>query len=113
MLHGLYIRGEAIAPLSHRDMWLQGRAARLVRHANIACQRRHALDWLRIPMDEWCVDSDTDDEGLPDEDWSDLEGPSDDEEWFRNTPAHVRYVSNDELARRAARYMPGGDMYEP
>ena len=28
-----------------------------------------------------------------------------------NTP--VRYVSNDELARRAARCMPGGDMYEP
>ena len=33
------IRGEALAPLSHRDMWLLGRAARLVRHANIACQR--------------------------------------------------------------------------
>ena len=29
------------------------------------------------------------------------------------TCAHVRYVSNDELARRAARCMPGGDMYEP
>ena len=72
VLHGLYIRGEAIAPLSHRDMWLLGRAARLVRHANIACQRRHALDWLRIPMDEWCVDSDTADEGLSDEDLSDL-----------------------------------------
>ena len=26
------------------------------------------------------------------------------------TCAHVRYVSNDELARRAARCMPGGDM---
>ena len=83
-----------------------GRAARLARLANIVyggLQRRCAGDWLRIPMDEWCVDSDTDDEGLSDEDWSDLEGPSDDEEWFRNTPAHVRYVSNDELARRAAR----------
>jgi len=97
-------------------MWLLGRAARLARLANIAyggLQHRCAGDWLRIPMDEWCVDSDTDDEGLSDEDWSDLEGPSDDEEWFRNTPAHVRYVSNDELARRAARYMPDGDMYEP
>ena len=63
-------------------------------------------------MDEWCVDSDTDDEGLSDEDCSDLVGPSD-EEWCRNAPAHLAYVSNDELARRAARYMPGGDMYEP
>ena len=27
------------------------------------------------------------------------------------TCAHVRYVSNDELARRAARCMPGSDMY--
>ena len=96
-------------------MWLLGRAARLARLANIpfsGLQRRHVVHWLRIPMDE-CVDSDTDGEGLSDEDWSDLEGPSDDEEWFRNTPAHVRYVSDDELARRAARYMPGGDMYEP
>ena len=28
-----------------------------------------------------------------------------------DTPAHVRYVSNDELARQTC--MPGGDMYEP
>ena len=40
-----------------------------------------------------------------------LEGPSD-EEWCRTAPAHL-VPSNDELARRAARYMPGGDMYEP
>ena len=108
------LRGEALAPLSHRDMWLLGRATRLARLANIAyggLQRRYAEDWLRIPMDEWCVDSDTDDEGLSDEDWSDLVGPSD-EEWCRNAPAHL-VPSDDELARRAARYMSGGDMYEP
>ena len=39
------------------------------------------------------------------------EGPSD-KEWCRTAPAHL-VPSNDELARRAARYMPGGDMYEP
>ena len=58
-------------------------------------------------------------EGLSDEDWSDLVGDSDtdgeapsDEEWCQNAPAHL-VPSDDELARRAARYMPGGDMYEP
>ena len=109
------LRGKALEPLSHRDMWVLGRAARLARLANIpfsGLQRRHVVHWLRIPMDEQCVDSDTDDEeGLSDEDWSDLEGPSD-EEWCRTAPAHL-VPSNDELARRAARYMPGGDMYEP
>ena len=109
------LRGKALEPLSHRDMWVLGRAARLARLANIpfsGLQRRHVVHWLRIPMDEQCVDSDTDDEeGLSDEDWSDLEGPSG-EEWCRTAPAHL-VPSNDELARRAARYMPGGDMYEP
>ena len=55
-------------------------------------------------MNEWCVDSDTDDEGLSEhEDWSDLVGDSDtddeapsDEEWCRNAPAHL-VPSDDEL----------------
>ena len=73
----------------HVSNRLLGRAARLARLANIpfsGLQRRHVVHWLRIPMDEQCVDSDTDDEeGLSDEDWSDLEGPSD-EEWCRTAP---------------------------
>ena len=56
------LRGKALEPLSHRDMWVLGRAARLARLANIpfsGLQRRHVVHWLRIPMDEQCVDSDT------------------------------------------------------
>jgi len=97
-------RSDALAPLSHRDMWLLGRAARLARLANIAyggLQRRCAGDcgcayrWMSgvstlAQMMKAC----------PKKIGRTWRARPTTKNGFSEYTSHVRYVSNDELARR-------------